>query len=238
MVVPASQVNNFVGSGASIGPCGGSGGQGSNGGHGGTIGHNGGGGIGHNGGGGIGHNGGGGIGHNGGGGFNNGGNVGYNSGAGGWSGGTVSGAYCPPTSYVNYNNQVCATSNVTFFSGGSSWDCTPTYYNYGNNYYNNYWNVGFYYTGICNGVNYQLVYPDLDPGCNFVAFHPYRNKRVTILESACRSFHWRVVERRTWIPGAYVWFNGCRTWERGYYTWTVVEQSPIYDYWNCVSCYY
>ena len=238
VTVPANQVNSYLGSGGSIGPCGGSGGGGntgtigggSYGQGGGTVGYNGGtvsgGGVGYVGG--SGYNGGGGIGINSANtGWNN-GYCGYNGG--GWTSTTVSGGYCPP-------NQI-ATTNVVFYNGGTSWNCSPTYYNYGNSYWNNYWSVGFNWSGICNGVSYQLAYPDLDPGCNFVAFYPYRNKRVTILESACGTFNWRVVERRTWVPGAYYWFNGCRRWEPGYYTWRVVRQTRVYDYWDCVSCYW
>lgn len=235
MTVPANQVNSYLGSGASVGPCGGGGSGGNTGSNGGGNGGgsygNGGGTVGYNGGtvsGGTGYNGGGGVGYNSGNaGFNN-TYCGYNGG--GWTSTTVSGGYCPP-------NQI-ATSNVVFYNSGNSWNCTPTYYNYGYNYYRNYSMVGFSYRGICNGVSYELVYPDLEPGCNFVAFYPYRNKRVSILESACGTFHWRVVERRSWVPGAHVWYNGSRRWSDGFYTWRVVRQTPVYDYWDCVSCYW
>ena len=247
MSVPASQLNNYLSSGASVGPCnttastGGNGGSYGNGGVGSNGGQNGGHQGGSYGNGGVGHNGGhqGGSYGNGGVGYNSGGNVGYNNGGNvGFNGAVVSGANCPP----NYYGNTISTTNVTFYSGGSRWDCTPTYYCYGNNYYNSYTSGygfgGYAYTGVCNGVSYQLMYPDLDPGCNFVAFYPYRNRRVSILESPCGTFHWRVVERRTWIPGAYYWDRGCRRWQGGYWDWRMVRKTRVYDYWDCISCYW
>jgi hypothetical protein len=207
--------------------------------NGGTIGVNGGprppsgGGIGHNGGGGHGHghgnNGGGGIGHNSGWGtVNNNTHTFYN---GGGCGHVASGGICGS----------CTGNNVWVNTGWTQQTCN-SYYSYGFYDYYGYFggnvNNGFCYTGIWGGINFTLVYPWLDPGCQVVNIVPRRNRRVVILQSDCGTFWWRVVERRTWVPGYYAWINGCNRWVDGYWSWRVVNRRQIWDYDYCMECYY
>jgi hypothetical protein len=53
--------------------------------------------------------------------------------------------------------------------------------------------------------------------------------RVRWEVSSCGTFRWCINESSYWIPGQWVYLNGCRTWNDGYYGWNCVNRSRVYN---------
>lgn len=80
---------------------------------------------------------------------------------------------------------------------GNGYAATTTTYNSHGNYGNN-----TYYNGAVSHTA---------PAC--------APTRVRWETSPCGTYRWKIVESSYWVPGAYVYTNGCRRWNDGYYGW-------------------
>lgn len=84
-----------------------------------------------------------------------------------------------------------------------------------------------YTTGGNYGTNYVGGTTNYAPVC--------APNRVRWVASSCGTFRWRIVEDSYWIPGGYVYVNGCRRWNDGYYGWRQASRVRINNGHTCYN---
>ncbi len=95
---------------------------------------------------------------------------------------------------------------------------------YGGNVYAS--NYDTYTTGSNCGTSYSGGTSHYAPAC--------APNRVRWVASSCGTFRWRVFEDSYWIPGGYVYVNGCRRWNDGHYGWRQTRRVRVN---NSHTCY-
>lgn len=101
---------------------------------------------------------------------------------------------------------------------------TTAFAQYGNN---------AYYGGNTDPNAYTGYTPNPTPTYSTGDAYGSNGSRIRWEASPCGTFRWRIEETSCWVPGAWVYTNGCRRWVDGYFAWTPSCRSRVYHNHSC-----